>query len=45
VLAKHKLTVRCIPLDDEPGFEEQVAGKCLFSGKPTKVRAVISKAY
>jgi prolyl-tRNA synthetase len=45
ILAKHKLTIRCIPLPSEPGFEEQVTGKCLFSGKETNVRAVIAKAY
>jgi prolyl-tRNA synthetase len=45
ILAKHKLTIRCVPLSDEPGFEEQVPGKCLFSGQPTAVRAVFAKAY
>jgi prolyl-tRNA synthetase len=45
ILAKHKLTIRCVPLADEPGFEEQVPGKCLFSGQPTTVRAVFAKAY
>ena len=45
ILAKHKLTIRCVPTADEPGFEETVPGKCLFTGQPTTVRAVISKAY
>ncbi len=45
ILAKHKLTIRCIPLRSEPGFEEELPGTCLFSGKPTSVRAIISKAY
>jgi prolyl-tRNA synthetase len=45
ILAKHTLTIRCVPLSDEPGFEEQVPGKCLFSGQPTTVRAVFAKAY
>ncbi|MFI4873932.1 MAG: aminoacyl--tRNA ligase-related protein, partial [Blastopirellula sp. JB062] len=39
-LKKHKLTVRCIPLegDDEPG-------ECVFTGQPVPRRAVIAKAY
>jgi prolyl-tRNA synthetase len=40
VLAKHKVTVRCIPVagDDEPG-------KCIFTGQPSPRRAVFAKAY
>ncbi len=45
ILAKHKLTIRCVPIADEPGFEEEVPGKCLFTGRPTTVRAVFAKAY
>ena len=45
ILAKHKVTIRCVPLDDEPGFEEQVPGKCVFTGQPTSARAVFAKAY
>ncbi len=45
ILAKHKLTIRCVPTADEPGFEETVPGKCLFTGQPTNVRAVFAKAY
>jgi prolyl-tRNA synthetase len=39
-LKKLKVTVRCIPLDgdDEPGT-------CLFTGQPSKRRAVFAKAY
>ena len=45
ILSKHKVTIRCVPLDDEPGFEEAVEGKCLFTGQPTNQRAVFAKAY
>jgi len=39
-LKKLKVTVRCIPLE---GAEDP--GECLFTGKPTSVRAVFAKAY
>ncbi len=39
-LKKLKVTVRCIPLDGEA--EE---GKCIFTGKPSKVQGVFAKAY
>ncbi len=45
VLGKLKVTVRCIPQSDEPGFEEPVSGKCIFTGEPTTQRAVFAKAY
>jgi prolyl-tRNA synthetase len=45
ILARHKVKIRCIPLADEEGFEEQVPGKCIFTGQPTTVRAVLAKAY
>ncbi len=35
-----KATIRCLPLDDE--MEE---GRCVVSGKPSKQRVVIAKAY
>jgi prolyl-tRNA synthetase len=40
ILAELKVTPRCIPLegDDEPG-------KCLFTGQPSRRRAVFAKAY
>ncbi len=40
LLKKHKLTIRCIPLNQpaEPG-------KCIFTGQPSARRAVIAKAY
>jgi prolyl-tRNA synthetase len=40
LLKKHKVTIRCIPLDR--AAEE---GKCIFTGKPSKRRAVFAKAY
>ena len=45
VLGKLKVTIRCVPLDDEPGFEEETPGKCIFTGQPTTRRAVFAKAY
>ena len=35
-----KATIRCIPLD-----ADQEEGKCVVSGKPSKQRVVIAKAY
>lgn len=35
-----KVTVRCIPFE---GNEEE--GKCIFTGKPSKKRAIFAKAY
>ena len=45
ILANHKVTIRCVPLSDEPGFEQPIAGKCIFTGQPTTERAVFAKAY
>ena len=45
ILAKHKVTIRCVPVDDEPGFEQETAGTCIFSGQPTTKRAIFAKAY
>ena len=40
ILKKHKVTVRCIPVD---GNEEP--GECLFTGKPSARRGIFAKAY
>ncbi|MEX0675865.1 MAG: proline--tRNA ligase [Pirellulales bacterium] len=45
ILARHKVTIRCVPLADEPGFESETPGKCIFTGQPTTVRALFAKAY
>lgn len=45
LLAKLKVTIRCIPVSDEPGFETETPGTCLFTGQPTNRRAVFAKAY
>ncbi len=45
ILAKLKVSIRCVPLADEPGFEEQLPGKCIFTGQETTDRAVFAKAY
>ncbi|MBM3274468.1 MAG: proline--tRNA ligase [Candidatus Sericytochromatia bacterium] len=39
-LAKLKVTVRCVPVDQEPR-----SGKCLFTGKQTDRWAIFAKAY
>ena len=40
VLKELKVSLRCIPLDGEK--EE---GKCIFSNRPSRQRAVFAKAY
>ncbi|MGD9722815.1 MAG: proline--tRNA ligase [Pirellulales bacterium] len=45
ILARHKVTIRCVPISDEPGFEAEVPGTCVFTGQPTTKRAVFAKAY
>jgi prolyl-tRNA synthetase len=45
ILGRHKISIRCVPVSDEPGFEELVPGKCLLTGEPTTVRAILAKAY
>lgn len=45
VLAKHKVTIRCIPQSDERGFERETSGKCIFTGQPTNQQGVFAKAY
>jgi len=35
------VTIRCIPLEDKAGG----AGKCIFTGEPSKQRVVFAKAY
>ncbi len=35
-----KATIRCIPLDFQPG-----EGKCIYSGKPSQGRVVFARAY
>lgn len=39
-LQEHKLTVRCIPLEQEGG-----EGKCIVTGEKAKKKAIIAKAY
>ena len=45
ILARLKVTIRCIPVDDEPGFEQQTPGECIFTSQPTTQRALFAKAY
>ena len=40
LLAELKVTIRCIPLD-----EEVEPGRCFFSGAETSRRAIFAKAY
>jgi prolyl-tRNA synthetase len=35
-----KATIRCIPFDNK-----QEAGKCIYTGKPSKERVLFAKAY
>ncbi len=39
-LKRLKVTVRCIPLD-----APEESGKCIFTGKPSRKRAIFAKAY
>lgn len=39
-LKEFKVTVRCIPLEDQPG-----AGRCLFTGQPADRIAIFAKSY
>jgi len=45
ILARHKVSIRCIPLADEVGFGEETPGTCIFTGQPTSERALFAKAY
>jgi prolyl-tRNA synthetase len=38
-----KVTIRCIPLENQNGDQE--SGRCIFTGKESKGRAVFAKAY
>ena len=44
LLAKLKVTIRCLPLDGEPGADSG-PGQCIFTGKPSPRRAVFAKTY
>jgi prolyl-tRNA synthetase len=44
LLAKLKVTIRCLPLLGQPGSESG-PGQCIFTGKPSPRRAVFAKAY
>jgi prolyl-tRNA synthetase len=44
-LTRHKITIRCVPVEDEPGFEQRTPGTCIFTGQPATQRAVFAKAY
>jgi prolyl-tRNA synthetase len=40
LLNELKVTIRCVPFDgdDEPG-------RCIFTGRPSRLRVVFAKAY
>ena len=42
LLKKLKVTVRCVPLDEAASPS---AGTCIFTGKPSRGRAIFAKAY
>jgi prolyl-tRNA synthetase len=45
ILGKLKVTIRCVPIATEPGFETETPGTCIFTGQPTTRRAIFAKAY
>lgn len=40
LMKKHKITIRCVPLD-----QKRTPGKCIVTGQPTDRQAVFAKAY
>jgi prolyl-tRNA synthetase len=40
MIAKHKVSIRCIPLEDKSG-----PGTCIFTGEASRCRAVFGKSY
>ena len=40
ILKQHKVTIRCIPLD-----QEESDGSCVFTGKATRQKAIFAKSY
>ncbi len=40
ICKEHKVTIRCIPLE-----QEKQPGTCIFTGQPTETRAIFAKAY
>ena len=40
MIAKHKVSIRCIPLEDKPE-----PGTCIFTGEASRCRAVFGKSY
>ena len=42
LLSDLKVTIRCVPLDEA---KEPKSGTCIFTGKPSRGRAVFAKAY
>ena len=45
ILGRLKVTIRCVPIADEPGFEHETPGTCIFTGQPTTKCAIFAKAY
>ncbi|MDZ4819426.1 MAG: proline--tRNA ligase [Planctomycetota bacterium] len=45
VLARLKVTIRCIPHDGQIAGGDAEAGTCIFSGKPSTRRGLFAKAY
>jgi len=40
LMKKHKITIRCVPLD-----QNRTPGKCIVTGQPTDKQAIFAKAY
>ncbi len=45
LLARLKVTVRCLPLADQIPDGTPVGGKCIFTGQPSESVAIFAKAY
>jgi prolyl-tRNA synthetase len=44
IKAETKATIRCIPLDDMPGFPKE-PGRCMVTGRPSARRVVFALSY
>ena len=45
IAAKYETSIRCIPFEDDTPAAARGSGTCFFTGKPSKQRVVMAKAY
>ncbi len=45
IATKYETSIRCIPFDEDLPAAAKGAGTCFFTGKPSKQRVVMAKAY